>query len=681
MALLLNRELSWLSFNERVLQEAMDTTVPLVERIRFLGIYSNNLDEFFRVRVANLRRMKMVENSKIEGFKGTPEELLEKITEVVLKQQKSFEWAYRKILVDFARHNVFHITEKQLNKEQKQELMDFYENQLRHAMVPIILDEKTPFPRLTDYVIYLAVKMKYTDNKKFRYALVRIPTQFSRFYELKEGDVRKIIMMDDIIRLNLRSIFSIFKFKKIEAYTFKFTRDAELTLDDDISISFFDKIEKSIKLRKKGDPLRFVYDQKMPDDLLEYLLNGLKLKKGVNIIPGGKYHNFKDFRSFPDFGNPEFIYPKMPPLNNPELEKQRSIFKAILEKDVLLHFPYQRFTYVVDLLREAAIDPKVTEIKINVYRVATNSQILNALRNAVSNGKKVTVIFELQARFDEENNLNWAEKLKEDGAIVLFGNPQRKIHSKLLQIVRVKDDKEQIISFIGTGNFHEGTAKVYGDVALLTASPQIAKEVSKVFQYIQSGKSFDFEHLMVSPLNTRSRILELIDQEIKWAKAGKPAFIKIKLNNLVDEQLIQKLYQASNAGVKIQMIIRGICCLVPKMEGKSTNIQVISIVDRYLEHARFFVFGHGGEPKYYLSSADWMERNMDNRIEVTCPVYSPALREELDMIFNFQWKGNVKARFLNKEMNNRYRRSNADEPFRAQFELYKHYQEKAAKKP
>lgn len=677
MSLLLNRELSWLSFNGRVLQEATDKSVPLVERIRFLGIYSNNLDEFFRVRVANLRRMQLISNSKIDGFDGTPDELLEEIMLVVKKQQKSFEWAYKKILFDFAQHNIFHITQKELNKEQKAELINYFENELRHSIVPIILDKKTPFPRLLDYRIYLAVKMRYSDETKVRFALVPIPNEYSRFYEIHEGEARKIIMMDDIIRLNLSSIFSIFKFKKIEAYTFKFTRDAELNLDDDISISFYEKIEKSLKQRKKGDPIRLVYDQKMPEDLLEYLLEGFKLKKGTNKLPGGKYHNFKDFRSFPDFGNKDLVYPDMPPLKNPELEKQRSIFKAVMEKDILLHFPYHRFTYVVDLLREAAIDPKVTEIKINVYRVARNSQILNALRIAVVNGKRVTVIFELQARFDEENNLYWSERLKEDGAIVLFGDPKRKIHSKLLQIKRLKEEKEQIVSYIGTGNFHESTARVYGDLALLTSDSSIAKEVGKVFDYIQNGGiPYEFEKLMVSPFNTRRRIISLIDNEIAIAKAGKRAFIKVKINNLVDEKLINKLYEASKAGVNIKLIVRGISCIVPKVVGESDNIRVISIVDRYLEHARFMIFGNDKNPLYFLSSADWMERNLDSRIEVTCPVLDEKLKPELDLIFDYQWKGNVKVRYQDKLMRNKYRKTKSKPPFRAQFELYKYYQEK-----
>jgi polyphosphate kinase len=674
MSLILNRELSWLSFNERVLQEAMDINVPLVERIRFLGIYSNNLDEFFRVRVAAVRRMKSFDKEKIEGFNGTPAELLDEIRRIVLEQQKSFEWAYKKILIDFGKHNVFHITEKDLNSNQEKELRKFYQEKLRHAIVPLILDKKTPFPRLKDYHIYLAVKMKYSTADKVRYALVQIPSQFSRFYQLEDGNKKQVIMIDDIIRLNLRSIFSIFNFDEIDAHTFKFTRDAELNLDDDLSESFIEKIEKSVKLRKKGEPLRFVYDQNMPEDLIEHLLSGLNLKQGINTIPGGKYHNFKDFSKFPDFNIKEFVYPTMPPLKHVLLEGKRSIFKAILEQDVMLHFPYHKFTYVVDLLSEAAIDPKVISIKINVYRVAHDSQVMNALMNAVSNGKEVTVIFELQARFDEENNLNWSERLKENGANVLYGSPQRKIHSKLLQIQRVTGNKTQTVTFVGTGNFHEGTANIYGDLAILTANKKIALEVGKVFELIENGnEKIQFHHLMVSPFNTRQNILTLIDNEIKFAKKGRKALIKIKINNLVDIEMIEKLYKASEAGVKIDVIVRGICTLVPKDPIRSANIKVISIIDRYLEHARFMIFGNGDDPLHFISSADWMERNLNSRIEVTAPVFDENLKKEIDLIFDYQWKGNVKVRVLDKSMNNRYRKNDVKKPFRAQFELYEYY--------
>ncbi|MFA7273602.1 MAG: polyphosphate kinase 1 [Crocinitomicaceae bacterium] len=674
MGSVLNRELSWLSFNARVLQEAMDPTVPLVERMRFLGIYSSNMDEFFRVRVANVRRMKAFSTEKIEGFKGTPAQLLETIQQVVMDQQKSFEWAYKKILVDFGKHNVFHITEKDLNPAQEIELRQFYEDKLRHVIVPLILEKKTPFPRLRDYQIYLAVKMKYTTANKVRYALVQIPTQYPRFYQLKDGDKHQVIMMDDIIRLNLKSIFSIFNFEEIEAYTFKFTRDAELNLDDDLSENFIEKIEKSVKLRKKGDPVRFVYDQKMPSDMLDYLLQGLSVKKGMNTLPGGKYHNFKDFTKFPDFGNKEFVYPKMPPLKHAYLEGKRSIFKAILEKDVLLHFPYHRFTYVVDLLSEAAIDPKVLSIKINVYRVAEHSQIMNALMNAVSNGKNVTVIFELQARFDEENNLYWSNRLKENGANVFYGLPHRKIHSKLLQIKRETAGKIQTVSYIGTGNFNEETSKFYGDLALLTSDKHIAHEVEKVFELIESGNErVHFHKLLVSPFNIRRKLLSLIDEEIRLAKEGKKAFIRLKVNNLVDSQMIDKLYKASHAGVKIEMIVRGICTLIPNEPGRSENIKVVSLIDRYLEHTRFMIFGNAGKPLYFISSADWMARNLNNRIEVTVPILDEQLKKEIDLIFDYQWKGNVKVRILDKEMRNRYVRKDGKLPFRAQFELYQYY--------
>jgi polyphosphate kinase len=676
MSLILNRELSWLSFNARVLQEAMDKNVPLVERMRFLGIYSNNLDEFFRVRVATVKRMKSIDKDKIEGFDGTPGELLEEIRRIVLEQQKSFEWAYKKILIDFGKHNVFHITEQDLNPQQEIELRNFYQEKLRHAIVPLILEKKTPFPRLKDYQIYLAVKMIYTTAKKVRYALVQIPSQFDRFYQLHDGNKKQIILIDDIIRLNLKSIFSIFNFDEIEAHTFKFTRDAELNLDDDLSESFIEKIEKSVKLRKKGEPIRFVFDQNMSEDLLDYLLSGLNLKQGVNTIPGGKYHNFKDFSKFPDFNDKEFVYPDMPPLIHPPLEGKRSVFKEILTQDVMLHFPYHKFTYVVDLISEAAIDPKVVSIKINVYRVAQHSQVMNALLNAVSNGKEVTVIFELQARFDEENNLIWSERLKENGANVLYGLPQRKIHSKLLQIKRITGKKTQTVSYVGTGNFHEGTAKIYSDLALLTANKTIAVEVEKVFELIETGnETMKFEHLMVSPFNTREKILALIQNEINIAKKGHKAYIKIKINNLVDNEMIEKLYKASQAGVKIDMIVRGICTLVPMDPKKSANIRVISIVDRYLEHARFMIFGNDGDPLYFISSADWMERNLNSRIEVTAPIFDEKIKAEIDLIFHYQWKGNVKVRVLDKLMTNQYRKSTNKPTFRAQFELYKHYKE------
>lgn len=671
---LINRELSWLSFNERVLQEALDESNPLTERMRFLGIYSNNMDEFFRVRVAFVRRMMMVHNQpSVQGFDGTPAELFEEIRNVVLSQQRKMQVAYKKILQSLEKENIFHIHENELSPEQEKELKDYFNLKLKHAIVPIILNKNTPFPRLKDSGIYLAVKMEWDKRQKKRFALIKIPTAFSRFYRMSTGDKEYVILLDDIIRLNLDSIFSIFFYDKAKAYTFKFTRDAELDLDDDITVSFMEKIEKSIKKRKKGEPVRFVYDEQMPEDLLGYLLNELNLKFGINTIPGGKYHNFKDFMSFPSFERADFTFPPKAPSNHPVLEGKKSLIKTIMRQDVMLHFPYQRFDYIVDLLREAAIDPKVKAIKINVYRVSQSSQVMNALMNAVMNGKDVTVVIELQARFDEENNLYWATRLQESGALVSFGLEELKVHSKLIQIDRQGSDGYRRITYLGTGNFNESTAKIYEDVGILTTDDAIGEEVDRIFKLLVGEQvSREFNELIVSPFNTRDRIAALIKNEIKNKKAGKSAGIRIKLNNLVDAELIKLLYDASKAGVKIELLIRGICCLVPATPGESENIKVRSIVGRYLEHSRMMIFENGGDPRFFITSADWMERNLDKRIEVGGEVKSPQLKLELDRIFKTLWKGNVKARVLDGEMRNRYFRNNLP-IYNAQTELHNFY--------
>lgn len=675
---LINRELSWLSFNERVLQEALDESNPLIERMRFLGIYSNNMDEFFRVRVAYVRRMMLIDNlQKVQGFHGTPSELFDEIRNVVLTQQKKMQVAYKKILVALERENIVHVNENELTLEQELELKEYFNLKLKHAIVPIILNKTTPFPRLKDSGIYLAVKMEWDQRQKRRYALIKIPTAFSRFYRMSGLEREYVILLDDIIRLNLDGIFSIFTYDKISAFTFKFTRDAELDLDDDITVSFMEKIEKSIKKRKKGEPVRFVYDEHMPDDLLGYLLNELNLKFGINTIPGGKYHNFKDFMSFPSFERDDFVFEKRTPKNHPVLEGKRSLIKTIMRRDVLLHFPYQRFDYIVDLLREAAIDPKVYSIKINVYRVASNSQVMNALMNAVLNGKKVTVVIELQARFDEENNLYWANKLQEAGALVSFGLEELKVHSKLIQIERHGTKGLRRISYVGTGNFNESTAKIYEDLGLLTTDEKIGKEVEQVFKILIGDLiNPDFEELIVSPFNTRFRIGTLIKNEIENHKKGLPSGIRIKLNNLVDADMIALLYEASTVGVKIDLIVRGICCLIPGIEGVSENIKVRSIVGRYLEHSRLMIFANAGQPRYFVTSADWMERNLDKRIEVGGEVKDLRLNSELDRIFNTMWRGNVKARVLDGLMRNRYYRNNLP-VFNAQDELYNYYTEVA----
>jgi polyphosphate kinase len=669
---IINRELSWLSFNERVLQESMDPTVPLTERMRFLGIYSNNMDEFFRVRVANLKRLSVLKKQKVEGFNGDAEELYKEIRKVVMKQQLSFESAFSSIQAEFEKDQIFMINEQEVNKDQLLILKNYYNEHLKHVVFPIILDKKNPLPKLRDYAIYLAVKIVVNKNKT-RFALIQIPGEYSRFFQLKGENRIDYILIDDIIRLQLKEIFSIFEPVEISAYTFKFTRDAELDLDDDLSLSFFEKIEKSLKQRRKGDPVRFVYDSKMPKDLLNFLLKSLDLTVGNNTIPGGRYHNFKDFMSFPDFGMAKYRFQAQPPQAHPAFSKGKSHIDVVLEKDVLLHFPYQKFDHVVDLLREAALDPKVKDIKINIYRVAKNSEVMNALLASVFNGKEVTVIFELQARFDEENNLWWSNRLKEFGANVIYGVPNLKVHSKLLQIRRVKDGKDQFITYVGTGNFNEKTATIYSDLAVLSSERELSLEVSKIFKLLENNLERNiFRNLLVSPFNTRRKLFALIDKEIAHAKAKKPAKIKIKINNLTDVKMIDKLYAAGKAGVKIELIVRGICCLKPGVKGLSENITAISLVDRYLEHARFFIFENNGDPVHIITSADWMERNLDQRIEVGMTVKDAAIKAELDRIFDFQWRGSVKARNISADLKNRYNERNLP-PFHAQRELYLSY--------
>lgn len=673
-----NRELSWLSFNDRVLQEALDDEVPLVERLRFLGIYSNNLDEFYRVRVANIKRMIQLEDQKVEGYKGTTDELYEEIRNVVIKQQRKFEHAYASILHKLKLKGIKHYNELTVNEKQKSELKNYFFSSVIHDIVPVLIDKKMPFPRLRDKAIYLAVRMEWDYKRKTRFALIEVPNLVSRFYILESEKDKGVILIDDIIRLHLADVFPIFSFDTIEAFTFKFTRDAELNLDDDVSMSFIEKMEKSIKQRKKGEPVRMVYDHRMPQDLLEMLIKSLNLTFGINTIAGGKYHNFKDFMKFPDFGNKEFVYTPYKPVDHPSFHKQNSLIKVILEKDVLLHFPYHRFDHVVDLLREAAIDPKVASIKINIYRVAKNSQVMNALVNAVRNGKDVTVVLELQARFDEENNLFWSERMKEEGAKVLFGPEHLKIHSKLIQIKRISSDKkEQLITYVGTGNFNERSAQIYTDLGLITVNSKIAEEVHQVFHMMEHDlHNPNFKTLIVSPVNSRKKYASLITNETKNAKKGLPAFIHIKINNLVDPEMIDKLYEASQNGVKIKLMIRGICCLVPGIKGLSENIEILSVVDRFLEHTRFLIFGNNDKPLYFITSADWMERNLDKRIEVGTPILEKSLKDQINLVFSMQWGDREKARIIDKYQKNSYKEATGTEAIiRSQVELQNYYRQ------
>jgi polyphosphate kinase len=655
----INREISWLSFNQRVLQEAADESVPLLERIKFLGIYSSNLDEFYRVRVATHTRMMNAGIRKVMGGES-PKKVLNQIQKVVLKLRDQFDDIFNDVLQKLEKENVFMINESQLNNEQTAFVQKYFEEEVRPKLAPIILDEKRKFPYLQNQIIYLAIhlsKSKKPDNA--RYALIELPTTVPRFIVLPQKKERHyIIMLDDIIRFALADIFSILDYDQFNAYTIKLTRDAEFDISDDITKSFYEKIAKSIKDRQKGQPVRFVYDREMPKEMLAFLRAKSKMKDDENITPGGRYHNARDFMGFPTLGESHLCFEKQQQLKHPVFKPITSVFEGVKKKDVLLHYPYHSYHYVIELLREAAIDPKVKSIKITLYRLAGNSNVINALINAMRNGKSVTVVIELQARFDEEANIHWAEQLAEEGARILDGVPGLKVHAKLLLITRKETEKDALYSYISTGNFNESTAKIYSDHGLFTSHVAISKEIKKVFDFLENNyKTFTYNHLLVSPFFMRKKLTKLIKNEIKIAATGKDAYIYIKLNNLVDKEMIEKLYQASSAGVKIKMLIRGICSLVPGIPGVSENIEVYSIVDKYLEHSRIIVFGNDGDEKYYLSSADWMIRNLDNRIEVATPVYDVAIQKELKSFLKTQFNDGKKARVINEKLDNQYRNS------------------------
>ncbi len=672
---LINRDLSWLSFNARVLQEAEDETVPLIERMRFLGIFSNNRDEFFRVRVATIRRMVKWPHKGKQMFGEFPDVLLEKLQKIVIKQQKKFEKIHESILDALKKENIFLVNEKQLSESHEQFVKNYFHDQVYPFLVPIMLESAPKFPYLKDKSTYLLIKLtQNVSGKKWKYALIELPTDVvSRFLVLPASDhQRMIIMLDDVIRLCLNDIFSVFNYEKIESYTIKITRDSELDIDSDISKSLVEKISKSVKMRKKGMPVRLAYDEKIPEDLLNFLLKKINMSKSEYLIPGGRYHNFRDFMSFPDLGKKNLRYNIPHPADHPLLKDQKSIFKVIRQQDVLLAYPYQSFHHIIDLLREASIDPKVESIKITLYRAAVNSGIVNALINAVKNGKQVTAVVELQARFDEEANIAFANRLQEEGAHVIFGVPGLKVHSKLFLISRKEEGKTVHYAHLGTGNFNEQTAKVYCDHSLLTSNKKLTEEVVKLFSFYQDNfKAGTYKRLMVSPFTMRKRFIQLINQEIKNAEEGKPAWMVIKMNSLVDTEMIKKLYHASKSGVKIKMIVRGICSLVTELKEHSENIEVISIVDKFLEHSRIFVFANNGDEKYFISSADWMYRNLDHRSEVAIPIYDKELQKQLMTYLQIQLNDNCKARVINQAQDNAFRKHNNGLTVRSQDDISK----------
>jgi polyphosphate kinase len=678
----INREISWLSFNERVLQEAADAEVPLLERLKFLGIYSSNLDEYFSVRVGSLLRMQKA-GIKAKAIIGeSPKKVLNEIQKIVLRQRDMFDTIFQNVQEELKKNNIFVINEKELNQEQVKFVRNYLEEEVRPRLVPIILNDSHKFPYIKNQVIYLAIYLTRRDNPDDKkYALIELPVGIlPRYFVLPEINQKKyIIIIDDVVRYGLKEIFAIFDYDSIEAFTIKLTRDAEFDIDDDITKSFFEKIANSVKQRQWGQPVRFVYDREIPSDLLEFILKKNDMKKFDNLIPGGRYHNAKDFMNFPNIGDASLQYKSKPILRHPCFKSGQSIFKLLRQQDVLLHYPYQSFHHMIDLLREAAIDPAVTSIKFTIYRLAKKSNVINALINASRNGKAVTVVMELQARFDEEANIQWTKKLEEENVKLIDGVPGLKVHSKLCLITRRENNKIKFYASIGTGNFNETTAKIYSDHSFLTSDKQITDEVNKVFKFLENNyKTYNYKHLLVSPFCMRKKLNQMINREIANAKNGKNAYILIKLNNLVDQELINKLYKANNVGVKIEMIIRGICSLIPSESGMSENIQAISIIDKYLEHSRFFIFGNGGDEKYYLSSADWMIRNLDNRVEVATPIYDPHIQKEIKDFFNIQMNDIKKARIINKYQDNSYRESASKTNGRAQEDVY-YYLKKMSK--
>ncbi len=671
------RDISWLSFNHRVLQEAADDTVPLKERIKFLGIFSNNLDEFFRVRVATLRRMTELGKKTNMHLEDAPALILERIQDIVLEQQKEFERTWNDVLKELKKQNVFLINETQLSREQKKFVVNYFDEEVRSNIVPLMIESIQEFPTLSDKSIYLACRLSKKDKSiPQRFALVSVPARrLPRFIILpsKQGQ-HHIILLEDIIRYCLPFIFSFFGYDIFSSYIIKLTRDAEIDIDNDISTSLIQKIEKGLKNRKKGKAVRFVYDKEIDPSLLTYLVRRLGLTQKDNLIPGGRIHNFKDFINFPDsvFAQKN---PRKTPFVHPLLKNFKRVTEVVLQKDVLLNFPYHSFDSVIDLLREAAIDPEVTHIKVTCYRLASRSRIINALTNAVRNGKHVAVAIELRARFDEEANLEWKEELEEAGVKVLLGMHNMKVHGKLCLIKKVVNGKTTHYGFVSTGNLNESTAKIYGDHCLLTSDRNIMADVNRIFHYLEQPKTrVEFlqacKTLLVSPVNMRRQIIAMIDKEIKTAKSGKYASITLKVNSLSDEELIGKLYEAARSGVELEMVIRGICCMFTQNNKFKKPVRAISIVDEYLEHARVMIFHNGGREKTYISSADWMLRNIDHRIEAACPIFEKDIQQELKDILRIQLADNIKARILDNELDNQYVNPRNTKKVRSQVEIY-----------
>ena len=671
--LYIEKELSWLSFNERVLQEAADKEVPLIERIRFLGIFSNNLDEFYKVRFSDVKRRILINQER--GGSDNPKHLLSKMQSKALKLNDKFDELYSELIREMARRRIFLVNETQLSDAQQKWVKKYFRNEVVPHITPLLMrDDIDVLQFLKDEYAYIAVDLRKGEHNQ--YALIEIPTDhLPRFVMVPEqkGKRRKtIILLDNIIRYCLDELFSgFFDYDELNGYAMKMTRDAEYDLSHEVEHSLLEQMSEGVSQRLTAMPVRFVYERDMPTEMLSFLCDKLKISNYDSLIPGGRYHNFKDFIGFPNVGRDYLENKPLPPMKCADFDGYANAFDAIKAQDILLYYPYHTFEHISEMVRQASFDPKVLSIKINIYRVAKDSRLMNSIIDAVHNGKSVTVIVELQARFDEEANIEWSRILTEAGVHVIFGAPGLKIHSKLLLITRREDDDIVRYAHIGTGNFHEKTARIYTDFSLLTADPELTNEVRNVFGYIENPyRPVRFNHLIVSPQNSRKQLYRLIDAEIANAKEGKKAAITLKVNNLVDRGLANKLYGASSAGVEIKMIIRGMCSLVPGIDGVSDNIKIISIVDRFLEHPRVLMTHNDGDPKVYISSADWMTRNIDYRIEVGTPVRDERLKQRIIDIINIHFTDTVKARWIDKEMSNTYVPRGNRKKIRSQIAIY-----------
>ena len=681
----IQRDISWLSFNARVLQEAADANVPLEQRIRFLGIFSNNTDEFFRVRVATLKRMiEFAEKRKRLNMhlEQDAQKVLDEIQTIVLQQQNEFNRIWKGILLELKKEKIFIKDEKQLTREQQEFVKKFFDEQVRSNVIPLMIEGLQQMPYLRDKSIYLAVAMhKKNSAYNHKYSLIEVPVKaVGRFVLLpsKTGE-KNIILLEDIIRFNLPYVFAYFGYEEFNAWIFKVTKDAELDLDNDVATTFVEKIERGLKNRRKGKPVRFVYDKEMEAGLLEYLIRRLNLTKKSNIIPGGRIHNFRHFMDFPNVFKASTS--KRLPFGHPLISQNKRITELILQQDVMLHFPYHTFNPVIDLLREAAMDENVVSIKITAYRLAENSKVINALINAARNGKQVTVMLELKARFDEEANLEWKEILEEEGVRVLLGVPMMKIHAKICVVKKRVNNRTIQYGFVSTGNLNEKTARVYADHCLLTANRNIMADINKIFNYLEHWKLGNnplklCKTLLVCPISMRKHFEVLIDREIKAAKAKKPALIIAKCNSLSDAILMDKLKHAAEAGVEVQLIIRGIYCPIFQNKKYKIPVKAISIVDEYLEHGRVMIFGTEKTEKVFISSADWMVRNLDHRVEAAVEITNPTIKQEIKDIIHIQLRDNVKARVLDAELSNNYVLCSTNKKVRSQFETYSYLSKK-----